>query len=53
VKAATKRQRPDLIKAVAKAWDDVAAKKFSGELTDMLENALIERADERAVLFLI
>ncbi len=53
VKAAIKRQRPDLIKAVAKAWDEAAAKKFSGELTHMLEHALIERADERAVLFLI
>lgn len=53
VKAATKRQRPELIKAVAKAWDEAAAAKFSGELTDMLEKALIERADERAVLFLI
>jgi molecular chaperone DnaK (HSP70) len=53
VKAATKRQRPDLIKAVAKAWDEAAAERFSGELTGMLENALVERADERAVLFLI
>lgn len=53
VKSAIKRQRPDLIKAVAKAWDDAAADRFSGELTNMLEKALVERADERAVLFLI
>ena len=53
VKGAIKRQRPDLIKAVAKAWDNAAADRFSGELTTMLEQALIERADERAVLFLI
>ena len=53
VKAATKRQRPDLIKAVSKAWDEAAAQTFSQELTQMLERALVERADERAVLFLI
>lgn len=53
VRAAAKRQRPDLIRAVSKAWDDAAAERFSSELTDMLERALVERADERAVLFLI
>lgn len=53
VRAAAKRQRPDLIKAVSKAWNDAAAERFSSELTDMLERALVERADERAVLFLI
>jgi hypothetical protein len=53
VRAAAKRQRPDLIRAVSKAWDDAAAERFSLELTDMLERALVERADERAVLFLI
>ena len=53
IKVATKKQRPELIKAVSKAWDDAAADKFSHELTHMLERALVERADERAVLFLI
>lgn len=53
VRAAAKRQRPDLIKAVSKAWDEAAAERFSAELTDMLKRALVERADERAVLFLI
>ncbi|CAM3715955.1 Hsp70 family protein [Litorimonas haliclonae] len=53
VKAAAKRQRPDLIKAVSKAWDEAAAERFSAELTNMLKRALVERADERAVLFLI
>jgi len=53
VRAAAKRQRPDLIKAVSKAWDEAAAERFSAELTEMLDRALVERADERAVLFLI
>ncbi|WP_121101628.1 Hsp70 family protein [Litorimonas taeanensis] len=53
VKSAIKRQRADMIKAVAAAWDTAAASRFSAELTQMLEKALVERADERAVLFLI
>jgi hypothetical protein len=32
---------------------DAAADRFTGELNDMLGNALRERADERAVLFLV
>lgn len=47
------KQRPELIQAVKSAWDKDAAKRFSDDLTAMLGRALVERADERAVLFLI
>ncbi|GLQ21084.1 Hsp70 family protein [Algimonas porphyrae] len=47
------KQRPDLIAAVRKAWDGHASERFSEDLTDMLGRALLDRADERAVLFLI
>lgn len=50
---AIKKQRPDLIQAVKTAWDKEAADRFSEDLTHMLARALLERADERAVLFLI
>lgn len=53
VRSAVTKQRPDLIKAVQKAWVDAAADRFTGELNDMLGSALRERADERAVLFLV
>lgn len=53
VRSAVNKQRPDLIKAVQKAWIDAAADRFTGELNDMLGSALRERADERAVLFLV
>lgn len=53
IHGATKKQRPDLIRAVSEAWSGAAVMTFSQELTDMLEHALIERADERAVLFLL
>ncbi len=53
VRSAVNKQRPELIKAVQKAWVDAAADRFTGELNDMLGNALRERADERAVLFLV
>lgn len=50
---AISKQRPDLIEAVRKAWDGHASERFSDDLTDMLGRALLDRADERAVLFLI
>ncbi|MBL4854477.1 MAG: rod shape-determining protein [Robiginitomaculum sp.] len=53
VRKAAKRQRADLIKAVATAWNNDASEKFSGELVETLGAAFIQRADERAVLFLL
>ncbi len=53
IKQAVEKQRPEMIKAVRKAWDENAAERFGQDLTDMLGRALLERADERAVLFLI
>ena len=50
---ATAKQRPDMVAAVHKAWDDQAASRFGEDLSGMLGRALLERADERAVLFLI
>ncbi len=47
------KQRPELIEAVRQAWDGHASQRFSEDLTDMLGRALLDRADERAVLFLI
>ena len=53
VRSAVNKQRPELIQAVQTAWTDAAAERFTGELNDMLGSALRERADERAVLFLV
>jgi molecular chaperone DnaK (HSP70) len=53
IKQAVEKQRPEMIKGVRKAWDEQAAERFGQDLTDMLGRALLERADERAVLFLI
>ena len=53
IRQAVDKQRPDMVAAVRKAWDTQAAGRFSEDLTDMLGRALLERADERAVLFLI
>ncbi|MEP4193030.1 MAG: hypothetical protein ABJN51_18210, partial [Sneathiella sp.] len=53
VRSAVNKQRPDLIKAVQQAWTDAASERFTDELNDMLGSALRERADERAVLFLV
>lgn len=53
VRSAVNKQRPELIKAVQTAWTEAASERFTGELNDMLGNALRERADERAVLFLV
>ncbi len=53
IRSAVKKQRPELLGAVQTAWVEAAATRFTGELTDMLGSALQERADERAVLFLV
>lgn len=50
---AINKQRPDLIEGVRAAWDGQAAERFGEDLTKMLGRALLDRADERAVLFLI
>jgi len=50
---AINKQRPELIEAVRQAWDGQAAERFGDDLTTMLGRALLDRADERAVLFLI
>lgn len=47
------KQRPELIESVRKAWDGEASDRFAEDLTRMLSRALLDRADERAVLFLI
>ena len=53
IKRAAEKQRPELISAVSEAWDQAATSRFTQELTDTLETALTERADDRAMLFLI
>lgn len=50
---AINKQRPELIAGVRAAWDGQAAERFGEDLTKMLSRALLDRADERAVLFLI
>ena len=53
IRSAVSRQRADLIKAVQTAWTEAASDRFTEELAEMLGTALRERADERAVLFLV
>jgi len=53
IKRAAKKQRPELIIAITEAWEEAAAERFTKELTDTLQAALTERADDRAMLFLI
>ncbi|MGB0907536.1 MAG: Hsp70 family protein [Maricaulaceae bacterium] len=53
IRKAIKKQRDELVTAVSEAWTSAAAERFTGELTQTLSNALTERADDRAVLFLI
>ena len=53
IRRAAEKQRPELITAVSEAWDQAASEKFTQELTDTLQMALTERADDRAMLFLI
>ena len=53
IRRAANKQRPELIQAVDKAWQQAAAERFTEDLTLTLRTALSERADERAMLFLI
>ncbi len=53
IRRAAKKQRPETIRAVNNAWQDAATEKFTSELVSTLNRALSERADDRAVLFLI
>lgn len=53
IKRAIKKQRPDMVRAVSEAWDTAASERFTKELIETLETALTQRADDRAVLFLI
>ncbi len=53
LRKASKQQRGDIILTVQKAWKEAASERFSGELVETLSSALIDRTDERAVLFLI
>jgi len=53
IRRAIDKQRSVLITAVAQAWDGAAQAQFTDELTHMLEQALSERADNRARLFLV
>ena len=53
IRRAAAKQRPELIQVVTEAWEVAAAERFTGELTETLRAALTERADDRAMLFLI
>lgn len=53
IKRAAKKQRPEMIRAVNDAWREAATEKFASELIATLNSALSQRADDRAVLFLI
>lgn len=53
IRRAANKQRDDMVTAVKEAWDEAAADRFTQELIETLETALGQRADDRAVLFLI
>ncbi|PHR61603.1 MAG: hypothetical protein COA43_02405 [Robiginitomaculum sp.] len=53
IRKAANSQRADLIKDVAKAWNEQASMRFTDELIEMLETAFLQRTHERAVLFLL
>ncbi len=53
IRKAVQKQRGDLIRAVTEAWEEAASDRFTRELTETLSTALSERADDRAVLFMI
>jgi len=53
IRRAANKQRPELIQVVDEAWQQAAAERFTEDLTSTLRTALSERADERAMLFLI
>jgi len=53
IRRAAKKQRPEMVRAVNAAWQTAASVRFTSELIDTLNAALAQRADDRAVLFLI
>lgn len=53
IRKAVEKQRAELIIGVSSAWSEAASGRFTDELTETLRNALTERADDRAVLFMI
>jgi hypothetical protein len=53
IRKATDKQRDELIRAVTTAWDAAASERFTKELIETLSKALSERADDRAVLFMV
>jgi len=53
MRKAVHKQRPELIAGVKSAWNEAASERFTEELTETLRKALTERADDRAVLFMI
>lgn len=53
VRKAANKQRADLIKEIASAWDSEASLRFTEDLITTLKAAFLQRANERAVLFLL
>jgi molecular chaperone DnaK (HSP70) len=53
VRQAAKSKRKDLINSVSKAWAEDASDRFAEDLTVTLKTAFLQRANERAVLFLL
>ena len=53
IRKAANGQRGELIKAVAKAWNEEASSRFTGELIGTLKTTFLQRTNERAVLFLL
>ncbi len=53
IRKAIKSQRDEMAISVSKTWNEEASDKFTAELVATLKTAFLERADERAVLFLL
>jgi hypothetical protein len=53
IRQAAKGKREELIKAVAEAWSKEASPRFAQDLIAALKTAFLQRANERAVLFLL
>ena len=53
IRKAANSQRGELIKTIAKAWNEQAANRFNDELITTLKTAFLQRANERAILFLL
>ncbi len=53
VRKSARKERDKMVQAVSKAWNEAAATRFRDELIATLNTAFLERADERAVIFLI